>query len=468
MVSFRQHGVISVSYGNYINKVKIVKELGKGAFGTVFLALDERRHEFAIKKVDCHDIDSYNMIAQELGTLISLRNPNIIKMYSVDFIDTSCVFVMEYCPNGTMNERLQCPVDEFTQYVWIGQLANALDYLHSEGIVHRDLKPENVLLKGEDTKLADFGIARKFYGMSRGRRTSDSNEFLSEYLHDDHMGTFAGTPYWVAPELFDNYYDEKADIFSLGITFYAIVTKDSFVYENKKYYGCFVPRYGKEVGIGVAMFEQGKEIEPDFTKCNEIKCDEVYIELIRKMLKYKAKDRPSARECLQELRKIYNYLNGDEEKTKVEKQSKKNGSQFVNQHYENMKATSFTNKQLSHVRMTSSNPNEQMSNAKARGDEIEQQLTTKTRGERIENRSKARTERSKKKEKAGSKTKNDEIEQQLITNSTSDEFEQESKAKTNFDCLKFSIFRTLFRKNRVKAKSVSNDTKNDDVIFSFS
>ena len=294
--------IIPFKHGNDVLEIKVIKELGRGAFGHVLLAQDNRGKYFAVKKIACYDANSYFTTAQELRFLTTLKHRSIIEMYSVDFIDGNCLFVMEYCSKGTLNERLKMKVEKELHYTWLEQLSNALFYLHQNKIVHRDLKPENILLKDDRTlKLADFGIAKKFYGMSKGRQPDkfEPNEYLSDYLMDDGpMGTFAGTPYWVAPEVFGHNYDEKADVFSMGVNFYAILTRSKFVYDGTDYYGAFTQdRHGNDIGLGVEMFERGVEIQPRFEKRYTGEYDEELVDIVISMLKFNPEHRISMSEC---------------------------------------------------------------------------------------------------------------------------------------------------------------------------
>jgi len=297
--------ILQFKHGNFTNKLTIIKELGRGAYGQVVLVEDERGRKFAVKKVLSENRETYYTIAQELGTLIDLDHENIVNLYSIDFIDNTCMFLMEFCKGGTLNGRLENDVAKNIQLRWIKQLADALSYLHMNHIVHRDLKPENVLLKDEKTlKLADFGIARKFYGLAKGidPQQMDPKEYLSEYVGEERrMGTFAGTPYWVAPEVFDHDYDEKADVFSLGVIFYAITTRSWFMYDDKKYFGAFVEQHGRRIGVGLAMSNSGKQIFPDFQPPDGDKCPQEIKSVIERMLCFDAKHRLSAEACVQEL-----------------------------------------------------------------------------------------------------------------------------------------------------------------------
>ena len=309
----KKEEIIAFKHGNNIIEINVIKELGRGAFGQVLLAQDERGVHFAVKKIACYDANSYFTTAQELSFLTTLNHRNILKLYSVDFIDANCLFVMEYCSKGTLNERLRRPVKKELHYVWMEQLAGALFYLHQNAVVHRDLKPENILMKDERTlKLADFGIAKKFYGMTNGKQPEnfEPNEYLSDYLAEEGpMGTFAGTPYWVAPEVFDHSYDEKADVFSMGVNFYAILTRSKFTYEGVEYFGAFTKnRYGKDVGLGIEMFEQGREIQPRFDKRFSGAYDEELVKIVISMLRYNPDDRVSMKKCDFDVKMANNQL----------------------------------------------------------------------------------------------------------------------------------------------------------------
>jgi len=271
------HQKVKINDGNNEFTLEFQRELGRGAFGSVHLAVNkENGKEFAVKKSTCINNETYLAATQEIQILVKLNHVNIAKLEAFDFHQNNAFIVMEYCDGGDLNKRLINPVDEGLKVKWIGQLIDALSYLHQNKIIHRDLKPENVLLKGEVIKLTDFGISKFYYGQGNTLPNSENN--LSNFL-----GTFAGTPYWVAPEMFDQRYTDKADLFSLGVICYAILHREFFVYDGQKYYGVFVEHTGgRLVGLGLAMFEQNREILPSKTYENDTNINHVVVRLLRK------------------------------------------------------------------------------------------------------------------------------------------------------------------------------------------
>ena len=238
--------------------LRILNELGKGAFGVVHKVKDDEGDKYALKTINCDSRSLKKSAIQEIACLQSLKHSHIVPVhaatYLVDRRNLAMVYILlEFCEGGTLNSRLSSPSSSSTKLFWMVQIADALQYLHRSKIVHRDLKPENILLTSENfIKVADFGLARTFFS------TGKDNEWISEYLLA-YMGTYAGSPLWMAPEVFEYHYTEKADVFSLGTIFYAIAERTFLCIGQHRFYGAFANAKGVDkTGIGKVMSVNGR------------------------------------------------------------------------------------------------------------------------------------------------------------------------------------------------------------------
>ena len=291
--------------------VEIQQQLGAGAFGVVYKVKDVATlSEYALKVVVCTNESDILDVENEILTLRKISHQNIISIIeSGDYEETEgsrhMLILTEYCSGGNLNDRLTRAssenvseeVSEELERKWILQMAKAFQFLHSINLVHRDLKPENVLLTAnDDIKIGDFGLAREFISV---KQTGTVQGTVSTYLTYKryYMNTFAGTPHWMAPEVFPGpqghgHYNEKADVFSLGILFLAILERDFIPdEEGKRYYGAFVnvPGEGK-VGVGYAMYKCGPVVEDSLQARGSNTLQIIALDA----LKFEPKDRPSA------------------------------------------------------------------------------------------------------------------------------------------------------------------------------
>jgi calcium-dependent protein kinase len=150
-------------------------------------------------------------LEQELEILESLDHPNLVR-YHATFTDPSFIhIVMELCKGGEVFERIHkngCLSEQITAKV-IYQVLTSLKHLHANGICHRDLKPENIMFidtNVDEIKIIDFGLSKKYC-------ISESN-----FLH-----SVVGTPYYVAPEVLSQQYDQRCDIWSVGVIMYIML-----------------------------------------------------------------------------------------------------------------------------------------------------------------------------------------------------------------------------------------------------
>lgn len=278
----------------------VQKELGSGAFGVVYQVIDQASMEvFALKEVRCENKSALRLALQEAKTLRKLVNhENIVAIHRVDTLRDNYgtihfLMLNELCSSGNLNARLKLRSSDELNLKWMSQTADALNYLHNLNIVHRDLKPENVLLTGtEDIKLADFGMAREYIAL---KSADCENGWFKVY-----MNTFVGTPYWMAPEVFSGHYTEKADVFSLGIIFFAILERNYVEINTERFYGAFVSLSGGEkVGLGCAMLRD-PNAKVEFTPTSQGSTTPRRVTL--DALLYNAEDRPSAGQVYQQLK----------------------------------------------------------------------------------------------------------------------------------------------------------------------
>ena len=189
-------------------------EVGRGGFGTVYRANDERfGRRVAVKVIrdaglGRHVVARFERECLALGSLSG--HPNIVSVYDSGSTDKGDLYlVMEYLSGGSLAQRLaeSGPVDAIEVATWGAALAGALETAHRSGIVHRDVKPENALFSEYGTlKLVDFGIAR----MRSAYETRSG--FISATLNHAAPEVVAGTP--VSP---------SADVYSLASVLFTMM-----------------------------------------------------------------------------------------------------------------------------------------------------------------------------------------------------------------------------------------------------
>lgn len=176
---------LGVEFDSYY---ELLKRLGRGGMGAVFLARQVRLDRFeAVKKINpdfAADADAVRMFAAEARAAATLRHGGIVQIYAVGSHGGQPAYAMEYLSGGTLQERLtREAIAPREAAELVAQIADAVDYAHQCGIVHRDLKPANILLDSEGRpKVVDFGLAR-------------GPHFQGEVLTG-----VAGTPAYMSPE----------------------------------------------------------------------------------------------------------------------------------------------------------------------------------------------------------------------------------------------------------------------------
>lgn len=203
--------------------------LGQGAFGEVYLAT-KAGSEYAVKIIQCPDEAAARRAVIEAEILRGLKHNNIVRYVEAYGMFDTIHIVTEYCSKGTLTTYVQSnQLTRATQLSIFFQLSDALRYLHEDTRIkaHRDLKPDNILVSSSGTvRIADFGLAKLWSHSSRasGNLYSSGYQSFESYMY---MQSAVGTRYFAAPEVFEQHYTEKSDIFSLGLIF-ATVTEPRY------------------------------------------------------------------------------------------------------------------------------------------------------------------------------------------------------------------------------------------------
>jgi len=202
-----------------IGRYKIVRELGRGAMGVVYHAIDpDIGRPVAIKTINLGAVlkpDEQERMRERLfreaRSAGSLSHPGIVTIYDVEQQGDLAYIAMEYVDGPTLDQVLSQPqpLGPERMFSILAQTAVALDYAHGKGIVHRDVKPANIMITSDGTaKITDFGIAK----------ITASEQFTM-------TGSIVGTPHYMSPEQVQGQpVDGRSDQFSLAVIAFEMLT----------------------------------------------------------------------------------------------------------------------------------------------------------------------------------------------------------------------------------------------------
>jgi eukaryotic-like serine/threonine-protein kinase len=207
--------------GFSIGKYKVLERIGSGGMGSVYLCEHiHMRHKVAVKVlpiVKAQEHAALERFRREARAAALLNHPNLVRGHDIDQEGELHYLVMDYVDGVNLHRLISrrgpLAIDRACHYVY--QAASGLDYAFRAGLVHRDIKPANILLDRSGTvKLLDLGLAR-FY---------EDNEDLLTVKYDDN--NILGTADYVSPEQAHDSHDVdiRTDIYSLGATFYFLLT----------------------------------------------------------------------------------------------------------------------------------------------------------------------------------------------------------------------------------------------------
>lgn len=205
--------------------------IGKGAYGAVFLGLNEDSGELmAVKEIHFSSRDQREIVAlqTEIDLMRSLKHQHIVRYLGTEVRGSSLYIFTEWVSGGSLERMLQRfqRLAEKVVAKYTRQLLVGLAFLHSHDVVHRDIKGANILVDDRGTiKLADFGASKKVPPIAKGG-TEETTEAMGAVRPLTSINkSLRGTPYFMAPEVIQQVsYNFKADIWSVGGTVLQMAT----------------------------------------------------------------------------------------------------------------------------------------------------------------------------------------------------------------------------------------------------
>jgi len=293
--SSSQTSLLDLKYKDPLLQYSYLVEIGKGSYGTVYKAVDKESDQVvAIKEMKVTNTEQAGSAVIEFYTMNTLpKHDNVVTFHKCiheDYKEARVIlhagqkeylkllehhikgkavrkversklrFVMDFCDAGDMNDFLLTrKPNAKLNASFIRQLANGVAFLHDNRVVHRDLKPENVFLRHNKSspdipicKIGDFGLAKVCVKLEK-------NKSKVTPLDDVLLESACGSDYFMAPEVFNEKYNVKADIFSLGTIFWAMIDRITLreISEGKLLLLAYIMRDNSVTPLGSALYDDG-------------------------------------------------------------------------------------------------------------------------------------------------------------------------------------------------------------------
>lgn len=263
--------------GQNVGKYKIIKSLGSGGFGTVYLAKDTWLNiQVAIKVPHKQSTEIFKLL-KEPRLQAALNHPNIVRMISAEKANKVFFMVMEYIKGVSLEKILEKEkiLDSNKAIDFIVQICSAIDHAHSCKIIHRDLRPSNIMVSEQGAiKITDFGT--------------------SAWLNNiPYASTRIGSPPYMAPEQFQGKATFQSDIYSIGCIFYEMIIGRPPIFDPDPFKILEKAQEGKITPPRLKNNRVPKEVDRIIMRCLTSKIEERYqraSEIIRDISKYRGKD----------------------------------------------------------------------------------------------------------------------------------------------------------------------------------
>jgi serine/threonine protein kinase len=246
--------------GQKVGKYEIIRSLGSGGFGSVFLARDTWLDiKVAIKVPHKQSAELFKLL-KEPRLQAALNHPNIVRMLAAEKENKVFFMVMEYVKGPTLEKILEKEkvLEAETSIDYVKQICYGIDHAHKNKIIHRDLRPSNIIVSEEGTaKITDFGT--------------------SAWLQNvPYASTRIGSPPYMAPEQFMGKATYASDIYSIGCIFYEMITGRPPIFDPDPFKILEKAQEGKITPPRIKNSRVPREIDEIIMRCLASKIEDRY------------------------------------------------------------------------------------------------------------------------------------------------------------------------------------------------